>query len=600
MNTAVVYLIYMAILFALAVPLGSYISRVMNGEKNFMTPVVAPIEHTLCRFMHIDQNENMSFKRYLVSLFMFSGISLLVLFLLLLCQGFLPWNPLGIQGQSWDLAFNTAVSFITNTNWQAYAGDLQVTPFVQAVGLTVQNFVSAAAGIAVCFVLIRGFMKAKTSALGSFWNDLVRIILYVLLPLSIVTALLLSAGGVAQNFDASHTTQLVQPVAFTQDGTYLPNAVIDGNTVTVDGKTVKDAVVVTKEYAPQGLIAGQEAIKQLGTNGGGYVAANSASPIENPSPFTNMLEMLSILLIPAALCFTFGRAVKNKKQGMVIAAAMLICLTAAFWVIAANEQAASPALASNAFIDTSSVNQAGGNMEGKETRFGITDSSVWTAFTTGASNGSVNAMLDSMTPLAGLAAMLQMQTGEIIFGGVGSGLFGMLAFAILTVFISGLMVGRTPEFLGKKIEPFEMKWAVVICLASPLVILAGSGLAAMMPWIDGQLSAHGAHAFSQLLYAYSSGGGNNGSAFGGLTSDAFVNVTIGLAMLTARFLPMVGALAVGMNLGSKKRIAETAGTLSTTNGMFVFLLIFVILLISALSFFPALALGPLAEFFTFG
>ena len=366
----------------------------------------------------------------------------------------------------------------------------------------------------------------------------------------------------------------------------------------VDGEVVADADIVTEQFVPMGPAAGQVAIKQTGTNGGGFMGVNSAHPLENPNAFTNMVEMISLLLIPAALCFTFGKAVKNRKQGAAIFMAMFLCLVVALGVIGLNEQAATPQLAQDGAVDLSSVDQAGGNMEGKETRFGIAASSAWAAFTTAASNGSVNSMHDSYTPLGGMVAMLQMQLGEVIFGGAGCGLYGMLAFAILTVFIAGLMVGRTPEFLGKKIEPYEMKWSVLVCLATPIAILVGSGIAVVWPGMEASLNNGGAHGFSEILYAYSSCGGNNGSAFAGFQANTvFLNVSLGLVMLFARFLPIVGTLAIAGGLAEKKRIATTAGTLSTTNAMFVSLLILVVLLIGALSFFPALALGPIAEFF---
>lgn len=369
-------------------------------------------------------------------------------------------------------------------------------------------------------------------------------------------------------------------------------------TVTIGGVLVPDAEIITEQFVPMGPAASQIAVKQTGTNGGGFMGVNSAHPLENPNAFTNLIEMLSILLIPTALCFTFGASVKNKKQGIAIFMAMFICLVIALGTIAVNEQMAAPQLAQNGEVNISALDQAGGNMEGKETRFGIAASSTWAAFTTAASNGSVNSMHDSYTPLGGMAMMLLIQLGEVVFGGVGCGLYGMLAFAILTVFIAGLMVGRTPEFLGKKIEPYEMKWAVLVCLATPIAILAGSGMAAVVPSVLGSLHNDGAHGFSEMLYAYSSAGGNNGSAFAGFSADTvFLNISLGLSMLFARFLPMVGTLAVAGSLAQKKKIAATVGTLSTTNAMFVFLLIFIVLLIGALSFFPALALGPLAEYF---
>ena len=450
------------------------------------------------------------------------------------------------------------------------------------------------------FALIRGFIKVKADGLGSFWVDITRIVIHILIPLNLVISLCLVGGGVIQNLKGAETVSLVEPIAVSADGEILENAEIDldTNTVTVDGKKIEDAEIVTEQFVPMGPAASQVAIKQTGTNGGGYMGVNSAHPLENPNAFTNLIEMLSILLIPAALCFTFGKAVKNKKQGVAIFMAMFICLVLALGTIAVSEQVATPQLAQDG-VNISMIDQAGGNMEGKETRFGIATSSTWAAFTTAASNGSVNSMHDSYTPLGGMVTMLLMQLGEVIFGGVGCGLYGMLAFAILTVFIAGLMVGRTPEFLGKKIEPYEMKWSVLVCLATPIAILIGSGIAAVVPSVADSLNNGGAHGFSEILYAYSSCGSNNGSAFAGFNANTvFLNVSLGLVMLFARFLPIIGTLAIAGSLAGKKKIATSAGTLSTTNGMFVFLLILIVLIIGALSFFPALALGPLAEFFS--
>lgn len=600
MSTIIQYVLYLAILIVLAIPLGAYISKVMNGEKTFLSKILTPCENLVYRIMRVDKAEQMTWKKYAVSVLVFSGVGLVFLFLLQLLQGVLPGNLQHLSGVKWDLAFNTSASFITNTNWQAYSGESTLSYLTQALGLTVQNFVSAATGIAVLFALIRGFIKVKSTGLGSFWVDVTRIVVHILLPLNLVISLLLVGGGVIQNLKISETVSLVEPIAISAEGEILKDAVIDLDTatVTVDGEIFSDAQIVTEQFVPMGPAASQVAIKQTGTNGGGYMGVNSAHPLENPNAFTNLIEMISLLLIPAALCFTFGSSVKNKKQGIAIFMAMFLCLVVALGCIAFNEQVGTSQLAQNGTVNTSMIEQAGGNMEGKETRFGIAASSTWAAFTTAASNGSVNSMHDSYTPLGGMVTMLLMQLGEVIFGGVGCGLYGMLAFAILAVFIAGLMVGRTPEFLGKKIEPYEMKWSVLVCLATPIAILVGSGLAAVVPSVMDSLNNSGAHGFSEMLYAYSSCGGNNGSAFAGFNANTvFLNVSLGLVMLFARFLPIIGTLAIAGSLAGKKKIATTAGTLSTTNGMFVFLLIVVVFLIGALSFFPALALGPLAEFF---
>ena len=590
MNTVLQYSLILAVLVALAIPLGRYIKKVMFGERTLLSKVLTPCEKALYRVLHIDENEQMSWKKYAVSVLVFSAVGLVFLFLLQLLEG----------NTSWDLSFNTAVSYITNTNWQAAGGSSSLGFLTQVLGLTVQNFVSAAVGIAVLFALIRGFLLVKSEGLGSFWVDATRIILHVLLPVNLVIALVLVGGGVMQNFKQSETVTLLEPVAVSAEGEILEDAVIDPDTgiVSIDGEAVSDAQVITEQYVPIGPAASQIAIKQTGSNGGGFTDVNSAHPLENPNGFTNFVELISILLIPAALCFTFGSAVKNKKQGVAIFMAMFLCLVVAMGCIAVSEQSGTPQLSQDGAVLLEAEGQSGGNMEGKESRFGIAGSSAWAAFTTAASNGSVNAMHDSLTPLGGMVTLLLMQLGEVIFGGVGCGLYGMLAFAILTVFIAGLMVGRTPEFLGKKIEPYEMKWAAVACLAGPVAILAGSGIAALVPGVVQSLTNSGAHGFSELLYAFTSCGANNGSAFAGFGANTvFLNLLLGAVMLLARFVPMIATLAIAGNLAGKKRLAATAGTLSTTNALFVFLLILIVLLIGALSFFPALALGPLAEFF---
>lgn len=574
MQAILQYGFYLIILVVLAIPLGSYMGKVMNGEKVFLSKILLPCENFIYRMLKIDKKEDMHWKKYAMCTLAFNAIGFAFLYLLLVLQRFLPLNPENIEGNSWHLAFNTASSFITNTNWQAYSGESALSYFSQMMGLTVQNFVSAAVGIVVLFALIRGFVRVEEKGVGNFFIDMTRTILYVLIPLSIVVTLGIASQGVVQSFKPYETVTLVEPIE------------------------LEDGSVVTEQVVPLGPAASQIAIKQLGTNGGGFMGANSAHPLENPTPFSNLLEMISILLIPAALCFTFGRNVKDKKQGIAIFSAMFIMLIIALSVIAVNEHAATPQLAQEGAVNILAENQAGGNMEGKEARFGIATSGTWAAFTTAASNGSVNSMHDSYTPIGGMVTMLLMQLGEVVFGGVGCGLYGMLGFAILTVFIAGLMVGRTPEYLGKKIEPFEMKMAVLVCLATPIGILVGSGIAALIPTIADSLNNSGTHGFSELLYAYSSAGGNNGSAFAGFNANTpFLNVSIGLVMLFARFAPMVATLAIAGSLVGKKKVAVSVGTLPTHNALFVGLLIFIVLLIGALSFFPALALGPIAEYF---
>ncbi|MDY2777522.1 MAG: potassium-transporting ATPase subunit KdpA [Collinsella sp.] len=602
MSSALQCILYLALAVAAGVPLGVLISRVMDGKRTFMSPVIRPIEAGVYHVLRIDEAEQMGWKRYLASLVAFSGIGLIFLFGLQMLQHLLPANPAGLPSVPWGLSLNTAISFVTNTNWQAYSGEFTLSYLSQFLGLTVQNFVSAATGMSVMFVLIRGFRQVGDRGLGSFWVDMVRIVLYVLVPVNLVVAIAIAGGGVVANFSAPKYVDLLEPVAVVDDGEggyeILDGAQIDGDVVMMDGAVVEGARVVDRQFLPQGPAASQVAIKQTGTNGGGFFGANSAHPYENPSAFTNLIETVGILAIPVGCCFAFGIGVKDRKQGRAIFLAMFILLSIFLAVIAFNEQIGTPQLAAGGDVDIElSDTQSGGNMEGKESRFGIASSSTWSAFTTAASNGSVNSAHDSLTPLGGLAAFLQIALGEVIFGGVGCGMYSMIGFSILTVFIAGLMVGRTPEFLGKKIEPCEMRWAVVLCLAAPFAVLVFSAVAAMNPAIVDSLNNAGPHGFSEFLYAYVSGGGNNGSSFAGFDADTvFINVTIGLEMLVARFLPIVGTLAIADSLAGKKRIATTAGTLSTCNGMFIFLLIFIVLLIGALGFFPALALGPVAEF----
>ncbi|MGV6995708.1 potassium-transporting ATPase subunit KdpA [Desulfovibrio sp. QI0430] len=583
-------LLYIILLALLAWPLGIYMGKVMDGEPFWLQKMLGPCERGLYRVMGINPAEQMGWKRYLGCVLAFSAVSIAALMLLLMAQGSLPLNPQGIAGTSWDLALNTAVSFVTNTNWQAYSGENAMGYLAQMAGLTVQNFVSAAVGIAVLFAFIRGLRARKpetsgvpdtsatpaVSGLGNFWADATRATLYILVPLSLALSLLLIWQGVPQNFSPYKTVALLEPL------------------------TTENGTTVTEQMVPMGPQASQIAPKQLGTNGGGYNGVNSAHPHENPTPLADMLEMLALLLIPAGLCFTFGRQIKDMRQGVAIFIAMTLLLAAAIGFTAWAEQSATPQLAQTGQTDLAASSgllaQAGGNMEGKEARFGITGSAIWAAATTAASNGSVNAMHDSLTPLGGMVPMVLMQLGEVVFGGVGSGLYGMLAFVLLTVFMAGLMVGRTPEYLGKKVEPFEMKMAVVVCLTTPVVILIGAGLMSLVPQVVESLNNALPHGFSELLYAATSAGANNGSAFAGLNANTpFLNVLLSALMLAGRFVPVAAILAAAASMAGKKTVAASSGTLSTSNGMFVFLLIFVVLLVGALSFFPALALGPVAE-----
>ena len=574
MQAMLQYAGYLILLVVLAYPLGKYIDNVMRGRWVWLSPVIRPVERFLYRLTGVNEREEMTWKKYLGCALLFNFCGFALLFALLMLQGRLPLNPMELSGLEWPLAFNTAVSFVTNTNWQAYSGELQLSYASQMFGLTVQNFVSAGTGIAVLYALIRGFVRTYDNTIGNFWTDLTRSVGYVLVPLAVIVTLLIGSQGVVQNF-GDYTSYELNETVVTEDGTKIDKGVVPG-----------------------GPAASQIAIKQLGTNGGGFFGANSAHPLENPTPFSNLVEMLSILLIPAALCFSFGRAVGSRRQGMTIFGAMFTLLVLGLGLIAFSEQAGTAQLAQNgAVLMEAGEMQPGGNMEGKETRFGIATSATWAEFTTAASNGSVNSMHDSYTPIGGLITMLNMQLGEVVFGGVGCGLYGMLCFAILTVFIAGLMVGRTPEFMGKKIEPYEMKMAVLACLATPVAILAGSGIASMMPEVAESMNNHGAHGLSELLYAYSSCGGNNGSAFAGFGADTvFLNVSLGIVMLLARFLPIVAVVAIAGSLAGKKKLAVTEGTLPTDNVMFAGLLIAIVLLVGGLSFFPALSLGPIAEF----
>lgn len=550
--------IFIVLLVVLSIPIGNYIYKVMTGEKVFLSHVFSPVERSIYRAIGIQSDEEMSPKKYSLSVLLFSAIGFIFIFLLFMIQNVLPLNPQKMGATSWHLAFNTAASFISNTNWQAYAGESTLSYFTQSVGLTVQNFVSAAAGIAVLFALIRSFIAKKQSTIGNFWRDLTRVTIYVLIPLSIILAVILVAQGVVQTFSPY--------------------------------KEISTLETGAAQTIPLGPAASQVAIKQLGTNGGGFFGSNSAFPLENPTPFSNLLQLLSILLIPAALCVSFGKAVKDNRQGRTIYITMLILFILSLAGVTISEMYTSPNF---------SIVTASGNMEGKEVIHGVGTSALWGTATTAASNGSVNSMHDSFTPLGGGVLMFLMQLGEIVFGGVGSGLYGMLAFVILTVFIAGLMVGRTPEYLGKKIEPFDMKMVCLIVLTPQLLTLFGTAAAVLMPQVGSWLTNSGAHGFSEILYAFTSLANNNGSAFAGFSANtAFTNVAGGIIMLIGRFVPMIAVIFLAGNLSKKKIVAASEGTLSTSNSLFVGLLIAVILLIGALGFLPALSLGPVADYFT--
>lgn len=569
--------LFLGVVLLLVRPLGAYMARVFEGKPIFgMDRALRPLERLIYKVGGTDPKSEMSWKRYAASVLVFSLVGFLLLYVLQRIQGWLPGGPEGLGNVKPDLAFNTAVSFVTNTNWQAYGGETTMKYVTQMVGLTVQNFVSAATGMAVVIAFIRGFSRRTTDRLGNFWVDLTRATLYVLLPLSFVLAIVLVSQGVVQALGPSKEAQLVQPY------------------MSAGGQTVASQTIAV------GPAASQIAIKQLGTNGGGFFNANSAHPFENPTPLTNFLELVSIILIPAALCYTFGRMVGNTKQGWVVLAAMTIILVGMISAAYYFEQHGVPQVAQlGANLDAAggaTPAQPGGNMEGKEVRFGIANSAAWASATTGASNGSVNSMHDSFTPLGGLVPLVMIQLGEVVFGGVGSGLYVMLVFAIVAVFIAGLMVGRTPEYLGKKIEMYEMKMASLIILIPVIAILVGTMIGVATRAGRSSIANPGAHGLSEVLYAFTSAVGNNGSAFAGLSANTtFYNIALGIGMLIGRFWILIPTLALAGSLAKKKHVAASAGTLRTDGPVFIGLLIAVVIVVGALSFLPALALGPVAE-----
>lgn len=577
--------VFFLTIFALTKPLGGFMARVFEGERTWLHPVLRPLERTIYRLCGIREGEEQRWTGYAASLLMFSLVSMLLTYLIQRAQGWLPFNPQGLGtahaapgavAMTPDLAFNTAASFTSNTNWQAYTPEITVSYFTNMIGLATHNFFSAAAGIAVAIALIRGFARHSSERIGNFWVDITRATVYVLLPLPLLFALVFVSQGVIQNFSP-----------------YTRVATVEGGTQTI----------------AQGPVASQEAIKMLGTNGGGFFNANSAHPFENPTPLTNFFQMLAIFIIPGALTYTFGRMVKDTKQGWALFAAMSILFFAGVFVAYPAEQSGNPNVASLGIESQPTATQSGGNMEGKEVRFGIANSALFATVTTDASCGAVNSMHDSFTPLGGLVPLINIELGEVVFGGVGAGIYGMLMFAILSVFIAGLMVGRTPEYLGKKIEQKEVKMVMlaVLVLAGSILLFSGAGATVQFAkdsWINppgpatGNLTNHGPHGLSEILYAYTSGTGNNGSAFMGLNANTpWYNITIGMAMLIGRFLMIIPLLAVAGSLASKKLVPASAGTLPTNGPLFVGLLVGVVLIVGALTFFPALTLGPVVEHF---
>ena len=584
--------IYFVVLLLMVKPLGLYMAHIFEGESTFLDWLIRPLERLCYRLLGINPSDEMDWKTYTIALLVFSALSVLIVYLLQRIQGLLPLNPQKFGATTPDLAFNTAVSFATNTNWQSYGGETTLSYLTQMVGLTVQNFVSAAAGMAVLVAFIRALARRQTTKLGNFWVDLTRGTLYILLPMSIIFAMLLVSQGVVQTFSPYKQANLIQPTSYQQ-----PKLDASGNPVTDShGNPMMETVTQTTQLLAVGPAASQIAIKQLGTNGGGFFNTNSTHPYENPTPFSNFLEMLSILLIPAALTYTFGKMVGSTRQGWAILAAMLLLLWVPLGLSLATEQTGNPALTSFGVDQTASATNLGGNMEGKEVRFGIANSSIWETATTAASNGSVNSMHDSYTPLGGLVALWMMMLGEVSFGGVGSGLYGMLVFVIVAVFVAGLMVGRTPEYLGKKIESYEMKMASLLILIMPITVLLFTAIAVMTGPGKATIFNPGAHGFSEVLYLFTSQGNNNGSAFAGIGANTpFYNLTGGIAMIIGRFFLAVPTLALAGSLAKKKKTPEGAGTLPTHTPLFIAWLIAVVILVGALNFFPALALGPIVE-----
>jgi len=583
---------FLITVLALVKPLGGYIAGVMEGRPGWALRLGGPVESLIYRLSGVRRDEEMGGPQYALAILLFSLIGALVLYALQRLQTWLPLNPRQLPNVSPDSAFNTALSFVTNTNWQGYAGEATMSHLTQMLGLAVQNFLSAATGIVVVVAMIRGFARHKTKTIGNPWVDLTRATLYILLPMSLLMALVLVSQGVPQTLDAYQEVQTLDVTTYRQPrldsgGQDLTDA--QGNPVTEDISRGTQTIVL-------GPVASQEAIKMLGTNGGGFFNANSAHPFENPTPLANFLQMLAIFLIPAGLTYTFGRMVGDTRQGWAVLAAMGLLFVALAAVAIMAEQQGNPLLAAAGADQSVSETQPGGNMEGKETRFGIVESALFATITTAASCGAVNAMHDSFTPLGGLVSLVLMQLGEVVFGGVGSGLYGMLIFAILAVFIAGLMIGRTPEYLGKKIESFEMKMTAIAILVTPLLVLAGTALALMLAEGRSGIFNPGAHGFSEVLYAFTSAGNNNGSAFAGLSANTpFYNLALGLIVWCGRFGVIVPVLAIAGALAAKRRLATTAGTLPTHGPLFVLLLVGTVLLVGLLNYVPALALGPVVE-----
>jgi K+-transporting ATPase ATPase A chain len=580
---------FIGLLLLLTKPMGVYLFRVLDGEgRTFLDPVLKPVELLFYRIFRVDRKQEQDWKQYTVSVLMFSLIGLLFTYVILRIQHLLPLNPQGFGPLSPDLAFNTAASFTTNTNWQSYSGESTMSYFSQMVGLTFHNFVSAAAGIAVAAALVRGIARHSAKTIGNFWVDMVRANLYVLLPICLFFALFLVSQGMIQNFKTYDTAKVVEPYTIQ----VVKKDAAGQEMKDAQGKVVMEDKKIDTQTIPQGPMASQVAIKMLGTNGGGFTNANASHPYENPTPLSNLLQMLSIFLIPSGLTYYLGRMVKNRRHGWAIWGAMALLFMAGVLICWSAESAGNP------HLTAMGIERAGGNMEGKEARFGIFNSALFATVTTDASCGAVNSMHDSFTPLGGLVPLVNMELGEVVFGGVGAGLYGMLVFVVLTVFLAGLMVGRTPEYLGKKIEAYDVKVSVLAVLVLCFSILGFAAWAAVSAWGIAGLNNTGPHGLSELLYAYSSSVGNNGSAFAGLSANTpWLNTTLGIAMLCGRFLFIVPVLALAGSLAGKKLVPESAGSFPVSGLTFVILLVGTVLIVGALTFFPALAMSPIAEHF---
>ena len=587
--------VFLAVTLLCVKPMGLYITNVMEGRPIWPLRIGARVEGLIYRWCGVDPAAEMGWKKYAIALLLFNALGALAVYALQRLQLWLPLNPQQFPNVSPDSSFNTAVSFITNTNWQGYSGEATMSYLTQMAGLAVQNFMSAATGIVVAGALIRGLARHSAKTVGNFWVDMTRSTLYILLPLSVVLALFLVSQGVVQNFSAYKDVTTVETLAYQQ-----PKVDAAGNAIKdASGNAVTEDATTQKQTLPMGPMASQEAIKELGTNGGGFVNANSAHPYENPTPLTNFFEMLAIIIIPASLCYTFGRMVGDTRQGWAVLGAMTILFVALLVIAVHSEEGGNPLVAKLGVDQTASAVQPGGNMEGKEARFGIGASALFATLTTGTSCGAVNSMHDSFTPLGGFVPLFNMQLGEVVFGGVGTGLYSMLIFAIIGVFIAGLMIGRTPEYIGKKIEAFEMKMSSIAILVMPFIVLVGTAVAVSIAPGQAAVANPGAHGFSEILYAFTSASNNNGSAFAGVSVNTpFYNTALGLVMWLGRYWPIVAVLAIAGSLAAKKRVPVTSGTMLTYGPTFVILLIGTVLLVGALTFVPALALGPIVEHLT--